>query len=86
MNKTTSHLIQIQKILSQNQDLQPKISIEDIKLETRFRDDLGFDSLATASLFYELQEHYPHLEEKEITKWVTIQDCIKSMSKNETIR
>ena len=69
----------IKKILASNPDLRPKSPIEGLNESTRFRADMGFDSLALASLFYELQETYAHIEESEIQKWETIADCIKSL-------
>ena len=69
----------VKKILEGNPDLEPKIPVASITPETRFREDLGFDSLAMVSLLYELQETLPHLEETVIIKWNKISDCIQSM-------
>lgn len=67
----------IKRLLLSNPDLKPKVSIESITESTRFRGDMGFDSLALASLFYELQETYPHIDESDMQKWETVADCIK---------
>ena len=69
----------IKKLLTSNPDLKPKIEINSICESTRFRGDMGFDSLAMASLFYELQEIYSHIEESEMIKWETVSDCIKTL-------
>jgi acyl carrier protein len=78
-DKYTAELDLIKKLLAANPDLEPKMAIDAIVLETRFREDLGFDSLAIVSLFYELQETYTHLEEIEVTRWNKILDCIQSL-------
>ncbi len=74
-----SELNLIKNILSANPDLKPKIPVESIAATTKFRAEMGFDSLAMASLFYELQDTYPHIDESEIQKWETIADCVKSL-------
>lgn len=67
------------KILHEIPDLKPKIPLEKIAVTTRFREDLGFDSLAMASLFYTLQDLYPELTEEQVTLWKTVQNCLESI-------
>ena len=78
----TSEVELIKNILISNPDLKPKIEIASIVESTRFREDLGFDSLAMACLFYELAQTYSHLDESEIIKWETVADCIKHLRKS----
>jgi acyl carrier protein len=66
------------EILSRTPDLRTRIPPSDITLRTRFKEDLGFDSLALMSLAFELQEHYPELDEMQIATWVTVEDCARS--------
>lgn len=64
-------------IIKDNEDLNPKVSTDEIKLEHDFKVDLGFDSLALMSLVYELQEVYPELDEMVIADWTKVEDCVK---------
>lgn len=72
-------LTQIKTVLANISDLKPKIPVGKISEETRFREDLGFDSLAMASLFYELQDMYPDLDEAQVNQWKKVSDCMKSI-------
>jgi acyl carrier protein len=74
-----SILQKIKELLQKTPDMKPKMPIEKISLDSRFRQDLGFDSLAMASLFYELQDLYPHLEESQVKNWQAMSDCIESI-------
>ncbi|MFN7825009.1 MAG: phosphopantetheine-binding protein [Pseudobdellovibrionaceae bacterium] len=67
------------KILQDIPDLKPKLAFDKIKPDTRFREDLGFDSLAMASLFYTLQDLYSDLSEEKVTQWKTVQNCLDSV-------
>ncbi|MBK7963628.1 MAG: acyl carrier protein [Bdellovibrionales bacterium] len=69
----------VKKILRQIPDLKPKMSVDLICPETRFREDLGFDSLAMVSFFYELQDLYPSLDESQMLKWKSVSDCVNSI-------
>jgi acyl carrier protein len=73
----------IQDLLSMVLDLKPKLSIESLTAKTRFQQDMGFDSLAMASLFYELEEKYPDLNEVDVKNWKTIEDCLNSINKSK---
>ncbi len=66
----------IRKIIRENPDLQGRVAPERLALATRFREDMGMDSLGTMSLFFELQEHFPHLRESDLPKWKSLADCI----------
>ena len=74
-----SELQVVKNILLLIPDLKPKISVDLVGLDTRFREDLGFDSLAMASFFYELQELYPKLEESQVLQWKKVSDCTQSI-------
>lgn len=69
----------IKTILAEIPDMKPKIPVAQITLETRFRQDMGFDSLAMASLYYELEERYPHLQEADMRNWMQVKDCAQSI-------
>lgn len=69
----------IKAILSASSDLKPKLDIAKISGQSRFREDLGFDSLAMAAFFYELQDHYPNLDEADVPTWKTIADCAQTL-------
>ncbi|MBL6988184.1 MAG: acyl carrier protein [Bacteriovoracaceae bacterium] len=69
------------EVIEDNEDLNPKISISEITFASRFKEDLGFDSLALMSLVYELQEFYPDLDEMVISQWSTLQDCTEHLTK-----
>lgn len=66
-------------ILSRTPDLRTRIPPSEIRLGTRFKEDLGFDSLALMSLAFELQEHYPELDETSIATWMTVEDCARAL-------
>lgn len=63
-----------------NDDLKLKINPEHILIEQELKNDLGMDSIQIASLLYELEEKYPHFDESYITRWITIEDILISMS------
>jgi acyl carrier protein len=66
-------------IIGDNPDYRPRVPVAQITLATRFRDDLGFDSLAMMALAYELQESYPDLDEMAIASWTTVEDCVNHL-------
>jgi acyl carrier protein len=78
-------LAAIVEILSTTKDLRPRTARTPgapavaITLLTRFREDLGFDSLALMSLAFELQERYPDLDELAVATWLTVGDCARSV-------
>lgn len=72
-------LADVHRILHENPDLKPKLAVGSITHETRFREDLGFDSLAMAAFFYTLQDIYADLSEENVPKWKRIEDCIQSV-------
>jgi acyl carrier protein len=78
-----AELKDIQDILMTVSDLKPKLPIENLIETTRFQQDMGFDSLAMASFFYELEEKYPNLTELDVRNWKTIEDCLKSINKTK---
>lgn len=77
----TSHLNTIRSIIENTEELDSKLPTSKIELETKFRDDLGFDSIQLMTFVYELQEHYPDLDEMSITDWLTVKDCVTTIEK-----
>lgn len=67
------------QILKENPDLKPKLSVDLITDKTRFREELGFDSLAMAAFFYTLQDLYPELNEESVPQWKKIGDCLEAV-------
>lgn len=74
---------QIIEIIKDSEDLDPLVTLKEIKPDTRYREDLGFDSLALMAIIYELQELYPQLDETIIDQWIRIEDTIKTVLKND---
>jgi acyl carrier protein len=72
-----SALERILAILSAGADYRPRIPPSAVGPETRFKEDLGLDSLALMSLAAELDEHYEGLDEMEIARWITVADCTR---------
>lgn len=72
-------LAAIVQILTTSKDLRARISGDQITAATRFKEDLGFDSLALMSLAFELQEQWPELDEMSIATWITVGDCARSL-------
>ena len=66
-------------VLKNIPDLNCKMPLDKLTPETSFRGQMGFDSLAQVSLFYELQDKYPYLNEVSAVKWKTLNDCIESL-------
>ena len=79
MDSVDSTLQTIVAILSRNVDFRPRIALARITPDTRFREDLGFDSIALMSLAFELQEIYPTLDEMAIATWTTVGDCVRAV-------
>jgi acyl carrier protein len=75
----TEALTVIRDVVASVPDLRIKSSPAEVQAATRFREDLGYDSLARAMLFYELQERFPHLEEAAAVGWKTVGDCMVSL-------
>ena len=71
-------LNKIRKVIEKSEDLDPLIPLKDISYETKFSEDLGFDSLALMSILYELQEENPNINESEINNWKTLNNCVES--------
>ncbi len=67
-------------LLKRTPDLKSKVPLEKLNLQTLFRKEMGFDSIALAAFFYELQETYPNLSEKSVPKWLTLGDCARTIS------
>lgn len=79
--KTFDFLI---KIISSNEDLEPLIPIGDIVLETRIQEDLGFDSLATMAIVYEIQETYEDFDETVMASCQTIAHVVEKIKEHES--
>ncbi len=71
----------LRKILSSVPDLRLRHPVDSLQSTHRFRQDLGFDSLAIISLLIELQDHFPQLTEMDAAKWKTLGDCVESIAK-----
>ena len=80
----TELLKKVVNVIQENDDLDCPIAAENISLESKFQDDLQFDSLARMSLVYELQETYPDLDETEIDNWNTIGDLVNKLMEYAT--
>ncbi|MES2856343.1 MAG: phosphopantetheine-binding protein [Bdellovibrionota bacterium] len=69
----------LKSIMSSISDLKLRIPVSSITLEHVLRKDLGFDSIVLFSVLMELEASYPHITEEIASKWLTIDDCVKSM-------
>ena len=69
----------IKNIIKENEDLEPRIKLQNITLNTSLGNDLGFDSLGVMSVVYELQEIFPDLDENLMNDWKTIKDIFDSV-------
>jgi acyl carrier protein len=79
---TTNEAFQLMlKLLNEAPDLKSKISLDELTLQTEIRRDMGFDSLAFAAFFYELQDRFPELQEELAAKWITLGDCAVTLTK-----
>jgi acyl carrier protein len=59
-----------------------QISPQQIRWETRLRDDLGIDSLAVAELMYEIEDTFgTTLEQTEPATLVTIRDAVDAIAR-----
>ena len=68
-------------IIDEHEDLEPFLPLEDLKLESELKADLGFDSIALMSLVYELQELYPNFDGTSLYKWNSLGDIVDDLSK-----
>ena len=71
----------LKNIIRSNEDLQPRCSVDEISSETKFSEDMGFDSMAMMSLVYELQDSYPDLDESEVVGIGTVEGLLKVLKK-----
>lgn len=67
------------QILTNVEDLNPKMPINNISFNSRFKEDLGFDSLAMMILFVELQQISPSLQVESLSNWSRVEDCLQDM-------
>ena len=67
----------LKNIIRENEDLSPRINVDDIGPETKFSEDMGFDSMAMMSLVYELQDKFPDLDETEVVGIETVEALLK---------
>ncbi len=74
-------LATLKSLLLEKKDLKSKINPSDLVESHIFVRDLGFDSIAVVSLFYELQDRWPELSEAEALKWVSVEDCVNALVK-----
>ena len=79
MDKKSETLNLIISIIGNNEDLSPRIPINEITLSTRLNADCGYDSLALMSILYELQDAYPELDENTILEVKTFNDLIENI-------
>ena len=78
---SSSGLDLLKQIIQSNEDLSPRIDPSEIKLTTKFSEDMGFDSMAMMSLVYELQDKYPDLDESEVVGIESVEGLIKVLEK-----
>ena len=71
----------IKKIITENEDITPKIPVNDICGTTSFQNDLGFDSLSLMAITYEVQESYTQLNEEQMSDWKVVNDLIEAILK-----
>jgi hypothetical protein len=69
----------LKRVLQNQPDLRSKIPLSELKSQTRFREDMGFDSIAMTSLFCDLAELRPDLEEAQVAEWKLIGDCLRDL-------
>jgi acyl carrier protein len=72
----------LRQIFKSTPDLRLRQPIDSLQTTHRFKQDLGFDSLAVISLLIELQDRFPHLTEADAAKWKTLGDCLESLVKS----
>ena len=59
-----------------------RISVEQIRWDTRLRDDLGIDSLSVAELMYEIEDTFgTALEDLDPATLVTIRDAVHAIAR-----
>ena len=68
-------------IIEDHEDIEPLLSMEDLRFDSELKEDLGFDSIALMSLIYELQELYPTFDITNMYKWNTLGDIVDDLSK-----
>ncbi|MBX7098319.1 MAG: acyl carrier protein [Myxococcaceae bacterium] len=73
-------LTRIAAILNGNPDLALRGPVATLAMETRFREELGLDSVALMALAFELMELAPALDERTIVQWKTAGDCVRAVT------
>lgn len=71
----------LKDIFIKTPDISCKKNPKEISLTDTLRKDLGLDSISHTSLFYELQDIYPDLQEDEGAQWKNVADIIASLCK-----
>ena len=65
-----------------HQKVDRRIAIEQVKLSSRLREDLGIDSLAVTEMLYEIEDAFgTTLELGEPQMLLTIGDAVKAISR-----
>lgn len=70
----------LQQIIADVPDLRSRVPAEALRPESRFREDLGFDSLLMMSFYCELEERFPGMEESMMASWRTLADCAQTVA------
>jgi len=80
--ESTEFLNLIKSIIQENEDLEVRMKVEDVSLETSLGNDLGLDSLGLMSIAYELQDRFPDFDESTIPEWKTLKDIFDRLPEN----
>jgi len=65
-----------------SQKVDRRIAVEQVKLGSRLREDLGIDSLAVTEMLYEIEDAFgATLEVSEPEALVTVGDAVKAISR-----
>lgn len=73
---------ELYRIFEATEDLELRLAIIDLTLDLRLKEDMGMDSIQVASILYELEPLYPHLNEDVLTRWKKLRDVLESMGQN----
>jgi acyl carrier protein len=74
-------LEKLKNVILASNDLNYRAKNKSIDVTSRFREDLGLDSILLIALLCELQPDFAFLNEDDLANWLTIEDCINSIAK-----
>ncbi len=65
-----------------NQKVDRRIAVEQVRLDSRLREDLGIDSLAVTEMLYEIEEAFgATLEVSEPEALLTVGDAVQAIAR-----